>query len=123
MNRVESFLVGLASGVAFLYLVMHFTVVRANDGFHWIPKVSAKLDLPYEDVRDFKAEHWQRRPALSMSIVKAKKDYLIDERANRHIQQTTSRMIHQARAVSGQQVRPLPQAPNSLLAGSAPSTR
>jgi hypothetical protein len=123
MNRFESFLVGLASGIAFLYLVMHFTIIRANDGFHWIPKVSAKLDVPYEDVRDFKAEHWQRRPALSMSILRAKKGYLIDERANRQIQQTTSLMMNQARAVNAQQAGRVPQASSSLFAGSASSNR
>jgi len=123
MNRVESFLIGLASGVAMLYLVMHFTIVRANDGFHWIPKVSAKLDLPYEDVRDFKAEHWQRRPALSISILKAKKGYLIDERTNRQIQQTTSMMINQARVGNVQQASRMPRTPSSLIAGSATSNR
>jgi hypothetical protein len=97
MNRIESFLIGLAAGIALLYLTMHFTVVRATDGFHWIPKVNAKLDLPYEDVRDFKAEHWQRRPALTMSIIKARKAYLMDEQSVQKFKQTTNRMLGQAK--------------------------
>jgi hypothetical protein len=99
MNRLESFLIGLASGIATLYLVMHFTLVRGSDGFHFIPKLNAKLDLPYEDVRDFQAEHWQRRPALTMSILRARKGHLIDERTQRSIQKTTQQMISQARSV------------------------
>ena len=99
MNRLESFLIGLASGIATLYLVMHFTLVRGSDGFHFIPKLNAKLDVPYEDVRDFQAEHWHRRPALTMSILRARKGHLIDERTQRSIQKTTQQMISQARSV------------------------
>ena len=99
MNRLESFLIGLASGIATLYLVMHFTLVRGSDGFHFIPKLNAKLDLPYEDVRDFQAEHWHRRPALTMSILRARKGHLIDQRTQRSIQKTTQQMISQARSV------------------------
>lgn len=109
MNRFESFLVGLASGIALLYLLMHFTVVRANDGFHWIPKLNAKLDLPYEDVRDFKAEHWQRRPHLTMSVLRARKGYLMDQRTKLQFERTTQQVVNQARQQSGS---------NSLLAGS-----
>jgi len=109
MNRLESFLIGLASGIATLYLVMHFTLVRGSDGFHFIPKLNAKLDVPYEDVRDFQAEHWHvrdfqaehwhRRPALTMSILRARKGHLIDQRTQRSIQKTTQQMISQARSV------------------------
>ncbi len=99
MNRLECFLIGLASGIATLYLVMHFTLVRGSDGFHFIPKLNAKLDVPYEDVRDFQAEHWQRRPALAMSILRARKGHLIDERTQRSIHKTTQQMISQARSV------------------------
>jgi hypothetical protein len=99
MNRLESFLIGLASGIATLYLVMHFTLVRGSDGFHFIPKLNAKLDVPYEDVRDFQAEHWQRRPALTMSILRARKGHLIDQYTQRSIQKTTQQMISQARSV------------------------
>ena len=129
MNRFESFLIGLAAGIATLYLVMHFTVVRANDGFHWIPKVSAKLDLPYEDVRDFKSEHWQRRPGLTMSILRARKGYLIDDRTQRQFQQATNQMISQARSAGqpsgtrSQASGPIRSASSSMLAGSASTVR
>jgi hypothetical protein len=120
MNRLESFLIGLASGIATLYLVMHFTLVRGSDGFHFIPKLNAKLDLPYEDVRDFQAEHWQRRPALTMSILRARKGHLIDERTQRSIQKTTQQMISQARSVhhaGTPSVDRNPPGPAALLAG------
>ncbi|MEY2612834.1 MAG: hypothetical protein RL069_1646 [Planctomycetota bacterium] len=119
MNRIESFLIGLAVGIATLYLTMHFTVVRATDGFHWIPKVNAKLDLPYEDVRDFKAEHWQRRPALTMSIIKARKAYLMDEQSVQKFKQTTNRMLGQAKqfAPTPNSVTPAYNAPSHSATG------
>jgi hypothetical protein len=119
MNRIESFLIGLAVGIAMLYLTMHFTIVRATDGFHWIPKVNAKLDLPYEDVRDFKAEHWQRRPALTMSIIKARKAYLMDEQSVQKFKQTTNRMLGQAKqfAPPANSVTPAYKAPSHSATG------
>jgi hypothetical protein len=120
MNRLESFLIGLASGIATLYLVMHFTLVRGSDGFHFIPKLNAKLDVPYEDVRDFQAEHWYRRPALTMSILRARKGHLIDERTQRSIQKTTQQMISQARSVHQAGTSSVDNAttePAALLAG------
>jgi hypothetical protein len=119
MNRIESFLIGLAVGIAMLYLTMHFTVVRATDGFHWIPKVNAKLDLPYEDIRDFKAEHWQRRPALTMSIIKARKAYLMDEQSVQKFKQTTNRMLGQAKqfAPTPNSVTPAYNAPSHSATG------
>jgi hypothetical protein len=82
--------------------------------------------MPYEDVRDFQAEHWQRRPALTMSILRARKGYLIDERTQRSIQKTTQQMISQARSVhtSGSTVAGNPaQGAQALLAGSANAGR
>jgi hypothetical protein len=120
MNRLESFLIGLASGIATLYLVMHFTLVRGSDGFHFIPKLNAKLDVPYEDVRDFQAEHWHRRPALTMSILRARKGHLIDQRTQRSIQKTTQQMISQARSVhhaGPPSVNNATPGPAALLAG------
>jgi hypothetical protein len=79
VNRVESFLLGLVLGVATLYGAMHFTVVRAKDGFHFIPKITAKLESPYVDVRALALEQWQRRQMLALSILKAKKGYLLED--------------------------------------------
>ena len=53
MNRVSSFAVGVAVGIAGLYIMMHFTLVRAGDGFHLVPKIAAKVDMPYTDIRKF----------------------------------------------------------------------
>jgi hypothetical protein len=95
MNRTESFVFGLVVGIAALYATMHFTVVRARDGFHVIPKITAKLDMPYADVRAFKLEQWQRRPSLAMSILKVKKGYLLEDRSLVGFRSAAQQMLDQ----------------------------
>ena len=53
MNRVSSFASGLIVGVLGLYITMHFSLVRASDGYHFIPKIAAKMEVPYSDIRKF----------------------------------------------------------------------
>jgi len=74
-----SFVLGLGVGVVGLYLAMHFTLIQADDGFHVIPKIAAKLEKPFEDVRGYKLNHWQRKQALAVAIVKADKAYLLKD--------------------------------------------
>ncbi|MFN6130343.1 MAG: hypothetical protein ACK57G_20640 [Planctomycetota bacterium] len=95
MNRVESFLLGLVLGVATLYGAMHYTLVRAKDGFHFIPKFTARLDTPYVDIRAFKLEQWKRQQMLALSIVKAKKGYLLDDRGFAEFKLSTQRLLEQ----------------------------
>lgn len=95
MNRAESFLLGLVVGIGALYGTMHYTVVRAKDGFHFIPKITAKIDLPYTDIRSFKIDHWQRKQTLAMSIMKAKKGYLLADHSLNTFKSNTEQLLQQ----------------------------
>ena len=95
MNRVESFLLGLVVGIGVLYGAMHYTVVRAKDGFHFIPKITAKLDIPYTDIRSFKIDQWQRKQTLAMSIMKAKKGYLLADQSLTIFKSNTEQVLQQ----------------------------
>lgn len=95
MNRIESFLLGLVLGVATLYGAMHYTVVRAKDGFHVVPKISARLETPYVDVRSFKLEQWQKRQSLALSILKSKKGYLLEDHSLSAFKMTTQQLLEQ----------------------------
>jgi len=95
MNRSSSFLLGMISGVVGLYLTMHFVLVRASDGFHVIPKIAAKLDMPYTDIRNFRIENWQRKQPLALAILKANKGYLLQDQALVGFRQATQRMLDQ----------------------------
>ena len=95
MNRIESFLLGLVLGVATLYGAMHYTVVRAKDGFHFVPKFTARLDNPYVDIRAFNLEQWKRRQLLALSILKAKKGYLLEDRRLAEFKLSTQQLLEQ----------------------------
>ncbi len=95
MNKVESFLLGLVLGVAVLYGGMHYTLVRARDGFHFVPKIVAKFEVPFVDVRAFKLEQWQRRQSLALSILKAKKGYLLEGHALSGFKFSSQQMLDQ----------------------------
>lgn len=95
MNRIESFLLGLVLGVATLYGAMHYTVVRAKDGFHFIPKFTARLDTPYVDIRSLNLEQWQRRQLLALSILKAKKGYLLEDQRLSAFKLSTQELLEQ----------------------------
>ena len=61
MNRVSSFFAGILLGAVTMFVAMQFYIVRANDGFHLIPKLAAKLENPYVDIRKFTLNDWQNR--------------------------------------------------------------
>ncbi len=79
MNQFGNFSLGLLIGIVGLYSAMHYTVVQAKDGFHVIPKISPKLDVPYQDIRGFRLSHWQKQQSLALAIVRADKGYLLND--------------------------------------------
>ena len=95
MNRLSSFVLGIGAGVVGLYLTMHFTVVRANDGFHFVPKIAAKIEVPYEDVRTFTLAKWQRKQALALSLLRANKGYIMQDQSLLSFKQSSQKMLDQ----------------------------
>ena len=100
MNRVSSFALGMIVGVLGLYITMHFSLVRARDGFHVIPKIAAKMEVPYADIRNFTLEHWQRRQTLALAILKANKGHLLQDQSLIGFRQSTQRMLDQFSSVA-----------------------
>ena len=95
MNRFSSFIVGIGVGIVGLYMSMHFTLVRATDGFHMIPKIAAKLDIPFADIRSFTLANWQRKQPLALAILKAKKGYLLQDRSLVAFKQSSQHILDQ----------------------------
>lgn len=95
MNRVSSFAVGVFVGIVGLYMTMHFTLVRARDGFHLIPKIAAKIDLPFVDVREFSLANWQQKQQLAIAILKANKGHLLQDQKLIGFKQSSQQMLDQ----------------------------
>ncbi len=95
MKRLTSFLFGVIVGAVGLGGVMHFHIVRASDGLHVVPKLAAKLELPYVDIRQFTIQDWQQNQALAMAILKANKGGLMQDSALDGFKQATENLLQQ----------------------------
>jgi hypothetical protein len=67
----------MVCGAVGLLIAMNYYIVRSKEGFHLVPKVAAKLEVPYYDIRSFTIEDWQRRPSLAAAIVTSKNQGLM----------------------------------------------
>ena len=95
MNRFSSFLMGIVVGALGLYMVMQFYLIRAKDGFHLVPKLAAKLENPYVDIRDFTVTDWQNRQALAVAILKANQGGLMQDASLSSIKQAAQKTLDQ----------------------------
>ena len=77
MSRIGDFVMGMVCGGALTIGSMNFHVVRADDGFHLIRKLTASFDEPYMDVREFAPADWNNHRALAAAIVRAGKGEIL----------------------------------------------
>ncbi len=79
MSRLSTFLLGMLAGAAALYISENYYVVRSTESFHLVPKVAAKLEFPYHDIRSYTADDWKKNVSLGTAIVKTQKpDLMVD---------------------------------------------
>lgn len=79
MNRISSFFLGVIAGAGGLFVSENYYIVRGKEAVHLIPKVAAKLEIPYRDIRNFTSEDWSNNASLALAIVKADKQDLLIE--------------------------------------------
>lgn len=79
MSRLSSFVLGVIAGAAGIVVAENFYVVRSNNSFHLVPKVAARLEIPYRDIRGFTLQDWQNNQALALAIIKSQKQDLLTE--------------------------------------------
>ncbi len=79
MNRLTSFILGVIAGATGLFLSENYYIVRSTDSFHLVPKVAAKLEFPYRDIRQYTVEDWKNNVSLGTAIVKTQNtDLMVD---------------------------------------------
>ena len=93
-QAMRNFLAGFLTGALTLFVAMCFHVVRAKDGFHVIPKVTASLKDPYVDIREFGFSDWQEHPELSAAIAKAEKSDILKDSAGDSIHRSIDDLFH-----------------------------
>jgi hypothetical protein len=81
MHRITWFVGGFIAGIAALLVVQQNHIVRADEGFHLVPRVSAGYDDIYVDIREFGFDDWNDHQGLSMALVKSEKEDLLKDAA------------------------------------------
>lgn len=93
MPRLGSFLGGLIVGGVAVYTGLKYHVVRANDGFHLVPKLQAQFDDAYVDIRQFGFEDWNKHRTLAVAMAQADKSYLMQETASDSLRQSVDSVL------------------------------
>jgi hypothetical protein len=88
MGRIGSFLCGTVVGAVTVFGALKYHVVRANDGVHFVPKVTSGFEDTYVDIRQFGFSDWNRHRSLAMALVKSDRAELMDETAALQIRQS-----------------------------------
>ena len=81
MSRFFAFVLGIAVGAFGHYAALNYHLVRADDGFHVIPKVAPQMGDAYVDIRQFDLSDWNDNKTLAMAIVRAEKSSLLKDAA------------------------------------------
>lgn len=77
MSRLSTFFLGVLVGAGGLYLSENFYIVRSSESMHLVPKVAAKLEFPYRDIRNYTVDDWKQNVSLGAAIVRADKPELM----------------------------------------------
>jgi hypothetical protein len=96
MKRYLSFLLGLVTGAALLYVAMSFHVVRSRDGFNLVAKTPARLSETFVDIRTFTMADWASRPQLAAALVQSGKQHLLGDSAANAFQESLNRLLPEA---------------------------
>lgn len=71
MNKSSSLFLGLVLGASLMYFGLKYAVVRANNGFHFVPKSTATLGTAYIDIRAYTAAEWKNHIDLATDIARS----------------------------------------------------
>jgi hypothetical protein len=83
MRRLPTFIFGMVVGGLLLYLALNYHLIRANDGVHLVPKVSATLSDTYADLRTYGPSDFLNHQQVVQALLKSGQgDLLGDAAAN-----------------------------------------
>lgn len=90
---MSRFLFGMVCGALLLYTSMHYHVVRSDEGFHLVPKLSQDFSNIYTDIRGFTINDWQGRKRVAAAIMQADKADLLGESAIGGVRESVDRWL------------------------------
>jgi hypothetical protein len=97
MRRLMTFFLGMVAGGALLYMAEHYHLVRAQDGFHLIPKMESQLAATYVDIRKFSPADWARHADVAMAITNASQGQLLENSATQSMHEGAQGLLDRIR--------------------------
>ena len=94
MSRLTSFLFGVVVGAVGIVVAENYYVVRSNDSFHLVPKIAARLEMPYRDIRGFTVQDWDANKPLALAIIKSQKQDLLVESGLSNVQRQFESLLN-----------------------------
>ncbi len=79
MSRLSTFFLGIIVGAVGIVVSENYYVVRSKESVHLVPKIAAKLEIPYRDIREYTVSDWQNNQSLALAIIKSQKQDLMVE--------------------------------------------
>jgi len=78
MSHLKLLIIGFLTGSLCSFAVLEFHIVRAEDGFHVVPRSPApSIRLAYSDIRDWSTDNWTEYPELIRALHESDADDLI----------------------------------------------
>lgn len=93
MSRLSTFIFGIVVGAIGIVVSENYYVVRSKESFHLVPKVAARLEIPYRDIRQYTVEDWQNDQSLALAIIKSQKQDLMAETGLSNMQRQFESML------------------------------
>lgn len=93
MRRLMTFFLGMVTGGVLLYGALNFHIIRANDGYHLVPKMESKIAATYVDIRSFTFVDWKQHTDIAAALVRAEKDELMQSAASDALNQSLDKWL------------------------------
>ncbi|MCG8585518.1 MAG: hypothetical protein MI757_12475 [Pirellulales bacterium] len=101
MGRLTSFITGAFVGATIMLLATKFHFVRAEDGFHMVPRVTSSMTDTYVDIREFTVSDWNEHRLLLAALVRAEKSHVVQDKTLDNIGEKFGSAIESLRHIAG----------------------
>lgn len=83
----------MACGALLLFVVMHYHLVRGNNGVVLVPKISNNLSGVYTDIRAFDLDDWKAHKTLAAAIMRSSQADLMEDSDHRSFGDGVRRIV------------------------------
>lgn len=98
MGKFYAFLLGILAGFGLYHVASSYHVLRAESGWHMIPKVSQSLGDTYVDIREFDPGDWAKHPEVAAAVIQSGNEALVTGAAETALDRTFEHMLPDASA-------------------------